>query len=300
MHRRPELEVCRRLLEVVRAEAMERFENENENFKIEVKPDQMGLEDYTALFEEKQGNSSSVEASFIKTKDSFNPYCHFITCSQAPYQDLRDVVDIYQREFLALRDRLHAAEQENLKRSKELNLVLDEIKRTIAEKQTLKDFNRTWSNLSDETKLKLWNITISKNVLQLPSIFHHLPHLLAREDSFQPSVYLGQRRTGVSIVMGVPTVKREVHSYLIDTLNSLIYELTPEEKQDCVIVVLIAETDLPYVNSVAENLKNLPQLSEWQLAITRLHIPIQGKQVFMLVNQRLNVLHSTSSTIAEE
>ena len=39
-----------------------------------------------------------------------------------------DVVDVYQREFLALRDRLHAAEQESLKRSKELNLVLDEIK----------------------------------------------------------------------------------------------------------------------------------------------------------------------------
>uniref|UniRef100_A0AAR2JBH4 MGAT4 A/B/C C-terminal domain-containing protein n=1 Tax=Pygocentrus nattereri TaxID=42514 RepID=A0AAR2JBH4_PYGNA len=30
-----------------------------------------------------------------------------------------NVVDIYQREFLALRDRLHSAEQENLKRSKE-------------------------------------------------------------------------------------------------------------------------------------------------------------------------------------
>lgn len=62
-----------------------------------------------------------------------------------------NVVDIYQREFLALRDRLHSAEQENLKRSKELNLVLDEIKRAIAEKQVLRDINRTWSSLSGET-----------------------------------------------------------------------------------------------------------------------------------------------------
>lgn len=61
-----------------------------------------------------------------------------------------NVVDIYQREFLALRDRLHSAEQENLKRSKELNLVLDEIKRAIAEKQALRDINRTWSSLSGE------------------------------------------------------------------------------------------------------------------------------------------------------
>lgn len=51
---------------------------------------------------------------------------------------------------MALRDRLHSAEQENLKRSKELNLVLDEIKRAIAEKQALRDINRTWSSLSGE------------------------------------------------------------------------------------------------------------------------------------------------------
>uniref|UniRef100_A0AAY4BRE4 Alpha-1,3-mannosyl-glycoprotein 4-beta-N-acetylglucosaminyltransferase B n=1 Tax=Denticeps clupeoides TaxID=299321 RepID=A0AAY4BRE4_9TELE len=168
-----------------------------------------------------------------------------------------DVVDIYQREFLTLRDRLHSAEQENLKRSKELNLVLDEIKRAIAEKQALRDINRTWSSLSDETKLKLWNVSSSKNVLQLPSVFHHLPHLLAKESSLQPAVHVGQGRTGVSIVMGVPSVKREVHSYLTDTLTSLMSELSPAEKEDCVIVVFIAETDQQYANSVADNLKRL-------------------------------------------
>ncbi|KAK5605302.1 Alpha-1,3-mannosyl-glycoprotein 4-beta-N-acetylglucosaminyltransferase B [Crenichthys baileyi] len=168
-----------------------------------------------------------------------------------------DVVDIYQREFLALRERLHSAEQENLRRSKELNLVLEEIKRAIAEKQALRDINRTWSSLSEETRLKLWNVNSSKNVLQLPSIFHHLPHLLNREDSLQPAIHLGQGRTGVSIVMGVPSVKREVHSYLTDTLSSLMSELSPAEKDDCVIVVLIAEADQQYASSVADNLKRL-------------------------------------------
>ncbi|TRZ00215.1 hypothetical protein DNTS_009785, partial [Danionella cerebrum] len=61
----------------------------------------------------------------------------------------------------------------------------------------------------------------------------------------------------VSIVMGVPSVKREVHSYLTDTLNSLMSELSPAEKEDCVIVVFIAETDQQYANSIAENLKRL-------------------------------------------
>uniref|UniRef100_A0A3B5M7W3 Uncharacterized protein n=1 Tax=Xiphophorus couchianus TaxID=32473 RepID=A0A3B5M7W3_9TELE len=41
--------------------------------------------------------------------------------------------------------------------------------------------------------------------------------------------------------MGVPSVKREVHSYLTDTLSSLMSELSPAEKDDCVVVVLIAE-----------------------------------------------------------
>ncbi|XP_024116203.1 alpha-1,3-mannosyl-glycoprotein 4-beta-N-acetylglucosaminyltransferase B [Oryzias melastigma] len=168
-----------------------------------------------------------------------------------------DVVDIYQREFLALRERLHSAEQENLRRSKELNLVLEEIKKAIAEKQALRDINRTWSSLSEETRLKLWNVSSSKNLLQLPSIFHHLPHLLNREDSLQPAVHLGQGRTGVSVVMGVPSVKREVHSYLTDTLASLMSELSPAEKDDCVIVVLIAEADQQYASGVADNLKRL-------------------------------------------
>lgn len=62
-------------------------------------------------------------------------------------------MDVYQREFLALRDRLHAAEQESLKRSKELNLVLDEIKRAVSERQALREGegNRTWGRLTGES-----------------------------------------------------------------------------------------------------------------------------------------------------
>lgn len=52
----------------------------------------------------------------------------------------------------------------------------------------------------------------------------------------------------VSVVMGIPSVKREVHSYLTDTLNSLISELTQQEKEDSVIVVLIAEVRQSFAN----------------------------------------------------
>ncbi|EHA97912.1 Alpha-1,3-mannosyl-glycoprotein 4-beta-N-acetylglucosaminyltransferase B [Heterocephalus glaber] len=149
--------------------------------------------------------------------------------------------------------RLHAVEH-----SKELNLVLDEIKRAVSKKQALRDGegNRTWGRLAEDPRLKPRNAS-HWHVLHLPTVFYHLPHLLAKESRLQPAVLMGQGRTGVSVVMGIPSVRREVHSYLTDTLHSLISELSPQEKEDSVIVVLIAETDPQYTSAVTENIKAL-------------------------------------------
>uniref|UniRef100_A0A671KM27 Alpha-1,3-mannosyl-glycoprotein 4-beta-N-acetylglucosaminyltransferase A n=1 Tax=Sinocyclocheilus anshuiensis TaxID=1608454 RepID=A0A671KM27_9TELE len=59
----------------------------------------------------------------------------------------------------------------------------------------------------------------------------------------------------VSMVMGIPTVKRKVKSYLSETLHSLIDKLSAEEKLDCVIIVFVGETDIDYVNSVVAGLE---------------------------------------------
>lgn len=45
----------------------------------------------------------------------------------------------------------------------------------------------------------------------------------------------------VSLVMGIPTVKREKQSYLIDTLNSLFFDVSEEQKKDCVVIIFVAE-----------------------------------------------------------
>lgn len=44
--------------------------------------------------------------------------------------------------------------------------------------------------------------------------------------------------------MGIPTVKREKQNYLIDTLHSLLYKLSEEQKKDCIIIIFIAEVSL--------------------------------------------------------
>lgn len=45
----------------------------------------------------------------------------------------------------------------------------------------------------------------------------------------------------VSIVLGIPTVKRDKHNYLVNTLSSLLYSLTLSQSQDLIIIIFVAE-----------------------------------------------------------
>ncbi|NXU86572.1 MGT4B acetylglucosaminyltransferase, partial [Xiphorhynchus elegans] len=73
---------------------------------------------------------------------------------------------------------------------------------------------------------------------------YYLPHLREYEDGIFPNVIFGQQRTGVSLVMGIPTVKRKKQNYLISTLQSLLYELSEEQQKDCLIIIFVAEVSL--------------------------------------------------------
>uniref|UniRef100_A0A2K6N0K9 Alpha-1,3-mannosyl-glycoprotein 4-beta-N-acetylglucosaminyltransferase A n=1 Tax=Rhinopithecus bieti TaxID=61621 RepID=A0A2K6N0K9_RHIBE len=176
----------------------------------------------------------------------------FLTLSwYTTWQNGKEKLIAYQREFLALKERLRIAEHRISQRSSELNTIVQQFKRVGAETNGSKDALNKFSG----NTLKLLKELTSKKSLQVPSIYYHLPHLLKNEGSLEPAVQIGNGRTGVSIVMGIPTVKREVKSYLIETLHSLIDNLYPEEKLDCVIVVFIGETDIDYVHGVVANLE---------------------------------------------
>ncbi|XP_059497077.1 alpha-1,3-mannosyl-glycoprotein 4-beta-N-acetylglucosaminyltransferase B-like [Stegostoma tigrinum] len=167
-----------------------------------------------------------------------------------------DGIIAYRQELLKLSNSMRETEKESLKYSEELKLVLNKIKHAIdMEKKRLNNASKNLSNFSDAMKMKALNVTRKHNVQQ-PNIFHYLPHLMSNENSLQPKVMIGQGRTGALMVMGVPTVKRKSQNYLLDTLNSLIYELSPEERKKCVIVVFIAEVEEDYVNNLVEHLQN--------------------------------------------
>ena len=45
----------------------------------------------------------------------------------------------------------------------------------------------------------------------------------------------------VSLAFGIPTIKREKTSYLLNTIASLLDGMTQEDKDDSVIVIFIGE-----------------------------------------------------------
>ncbi|CAH1180218.1 unnamed protein product [Phaedon cochleariae] len=91
--------------------------------------------------------------------------------------------------------------------------------------------------------------------LRLPSAYHFLPHLLDDPNSLRLGYWLSRNRNGVSVVLGVPTVRREKQSYLIDTLQNLVEGLSVEEAEDSLIVVFVGETDLEYVLQIAKDIE---------------------------------------------
>ncbi|XP_064417378.1 alpha-1,3-mannosyl-glycoprotein 4-beta-N-acetylglucosaminyltransferase B-like [Latimeria chalumnae] len=162
--------------------------------------------------------------------------------------DRGDGVSAYYKEIVDLRQNLVAADKENKEQSKQLTQILNEIKRAIAEKRN------TSQNLTDDMKLKFQNLT-NKHLLHLTNVYLYLPHLLGNEESLKPNILLGQGRRDVSMVMGIPTVKREKESYLLNTIKSLFFAMSPEQKNDCIIIIFVAETDAQYVNKVTEDIK---------------------------------------------
>ncbi|XP_015481100.1 alpha-1,3-mannosyl-glycoprotein 4-beta-N-acetylglucosaminyltransferase-like protein MGAT4D isoform X4 [Parus major] len=157
-------------------------------------------------------------------------------------------LDMYQYQLLELQQRLLYAEKENIKRSHELSSALDEIKHIVARRMNVT------KNHTGDIKWKDLNLP-RKLPMHLTNMYYYLPHLREYVDAIFPNVIFGQQRTGVSLVMGIPTVKREKQNYLIDTLHSLLYQLSEEQKKDCIIIIFIAEVNTEYVKSIAESVK---------------------------------------------
>ncbi|XP_068961514.1 alpha-1,3-mannosyl-glycoprotein 4-beta-N-acetylglucosaminyltransferase-like protein MGAT4D isoform X2 [Petaurus breviceps papuanus] len=109
-----------------------------------------------------------------------------------------------------------------------------------------------WGSLRGAMNLK----TLGFSSMKFINLYYHLPHLRAHGNNIYPNIIFGKNRTGVSVVMGVPTIKREKESYLIRTLTSLFFQMSRLEEEDCLVVILVAEVDETYINDVAKMVKD--------------------------------------------
>lgn len=147
-------------------------------------------------------------------------------------------------------ERLLRAEQRGEVLSQELLKVLGHLQNS-----SIAQSNLSFSNSSAILEERVLRLLLPSQ----PNALVYLPHLKEHKDSLKPIVHLGRRRKGVSMVFGVPTVHRQKQSYLVNTLQSLLFDLSTAQKKDIVIVVFVAETDPAFVNSVVQSVQdNLP------------------------------------------
>jgi len=92
--------------------------------------------------------------------------------------------------------------------------------------------------------------------VEFKQIIEFLPHLNKNQNVLgliQPKFKLSKNRYA-SYVIGIPTIKREKTSYLLETLKSLFDAMNDLEKTDVLVVVLIAEIDdQAFVQSTIES-----------------------------------------------
>lgn len=164
-----------------------------------------------------------------------------------------------------VQDRLQVAEHVNRRREEDLRTLRSHFIQIL--RSVLQETNQTNRSIADmfqtNQALQLSNMSdiSSDNSLQLPSLFTYLPHIVGKPQSLRPSFQLSQNRYGVSIVIGIPTIRRDKTSYLQQTVASLIQGMSKEEQKECLIVVFVAEPNDPeYVQEVGRELsKQFPQ-----------------------------------------
>ncbi|XP_044537640.1 alpha-1,3-mannosyl-glycoprotein 4-beta-N-acetylglucosaminyltransferase-like protein MGAT4D [Gracilinanus agilis] len=157
--------------------------------------------------------------------------------------------NIYIEQILKFHQRLSFLQEENKKRSLQLSNILNKIKCVTSERKVpakgLKD-NMNLNNLGFS----------SVNFSQFNSLYYYLPHLRGHENNIYPNIIFGKNRTGASVVIGIPTIKREKENYLMETLDSLFSQMSKSEEEESLVIVFVAEVDETYINTLAQIVKN--------------------------------------------
>jgi len=154
------------------------------------------------------------------------------------------------RQIARLRARVELAEQVNIDRKDDLQqlfMQFSTLAKALLNKQEIKPMG-----FEAEAMVQGQNWTYD---LSLPSIRYSLPHVVKSPKSLSPAFKWSKGRSHVSMVLGIPTVKRDHQSYLQSTLRSIFNNLQPEDEKDTLVVIFVAETDPEFVLAVYKSIK---------------------------------------------
>ncbi|VVC29945.1 Hypothetical protein CINCED_3A025295 [Cinara cedri] len=174
-----------------------------------------------------------------------------------------DSRDLYEHSTVAYKMAEMEMRVDQLTRLYELkdNDVQDLIKRfSSVLKSIVKSLN---VSVTDEIESLIATYNKSIETIRSPmanfDVFTFLPHLRSHKNYLRPLILHSGNRNAVSIVFGVPTVRRQ-QTYLIQTLINLVSNMNQTEQKDSLIVVMIGETDQEYIKQVTEEIKSrLPE-----------------------------------------
>ena len=170
------------------------------------------------------------------------------------------------RQIARLRARVELAEQVNIDRKDDLQQLFIQFSSLAKSLLNKQDVKQTTLGFEAEAMVQGQNWTYD---LSLPSIRYSLPHVVKSPKSLSPAFKWSKGRSHVSMVLGIPTVKRDHQSYLQSTLRSIFNNLQPEDEKDTLVVIFIAETDPEFVLATAKTIKAAfePQLESGILDI---------------------------------
>uniref|UniRef100_A0A8C6RNJ8 MGAT4 family, member C n=1 Tax=Nannospalax galili TaxID=1026970 RepID=A0A8C6RNJ8_NANGA len=96
--------------------------------------------------------------------------------------------------------------------------------------------------------------SISPTFLPIKDFKLFLPYL-RKQGKIYPDVIIGKEKTGISFALGTRLINRKNHTHLKQTLTSVLSRMTPEEEQDSMVTVPVADTNEDYLNCVADMVK---------------------------------------------
>ncbi|XP_066893006.1 alpha-1,3-mannosyl-glycoprotein 4-beta-N-acetylglucosaminyltransferase-like protein MGAT4D [Kogia breviceps] len=168
---------------------------------------------------------------------SFSCFCiSRMTHTSNQLTNCRNRISEFKETILRLKNKMEVNRQELIK-------AFNQMKYEIAERE-----DASLNSVKKKVNALNKNETVS-NAFEVLRFF--FPHL-RKVDRIYPDVIIGKEKTGVSFALGISTVNRGNHSYLKQTLTSLISRMTLSEEKDSVVIVSIADSNEDYLKSVVD------------------------------------------------